>query len=174
MRAAYLTAVAFVLGVSVIAASAIFMQGRNAYGTEDRAHQEILQTAITLCGDLMDGGTATDMAVQGRINAELAALARVLAALDVDGTAEINIAEWTNVAQEHLPYDRADTRECRMRIFEGLLARIYPNTQASPGEQTISGSNVVSGSVNTTIDGDCNFPAINNSGNISIDMERCR
>jgi len=87
---------------------------------------EIISTAADrICGLAQMAGTTSDTTLQGSVRAEIAGLARKMVEADAVLNAGSVTTAYQNVMQKDLPVYLKNIQDCRLRVFETLVERMW-------------------------------------------------
>ncbi|MFN3253829.1 hypothetical protein [Roseibium album] len=105
---------------------ALCFLGSQAIGQEmdKKAVGMIMEAASGICGEIANKGSSTAFSAEGEGVAELKGLAKKLATLGIDAGIQFSDEKYIGVLREELSSERVDARNCRLNVFEQLLATI--------------------------------------------------
>lgn len=115
-----------------VVAVALLVQASAVQALDGRTLALINESANDICGSIDRDGGGSSTAIEGNISAELSGLARRLADAGIDGSARLESDDYSNVVRQELGSELANTRECRLRVFEMLVDRVESSLQPEP------------------------------------------
>jgi hypothetical protein len=135
------------------------------------ALKEIADTADHLCGFISQSGSKSKTEIAGDVKAELSGLAKKLANLGVTGTGTFEESQYEGVLQEQLSDNLKDIRQCKLKIFDDLQAKLIvssaaPSAARNPNAIYQYGESVgeVQGAVISQANGIVTFQTVHTSG----------
>jgi hypothetical protein len=104
-----------------------------AWGDTPAALTAIADTADRICGIVATQGETQSSKVAGEVKAELSGLARRLASVGVSGAGDITSSSYQGVLQQDLPTTLRDVRDCKLKVFDRLVATVLPGVVVPSG-----------------------------------------
>jgi hypothetical protein len=116
------------------------------------ALKAITDTADRICGVVAAAGESQSVKVTGDLKAQLSGLAKRLADLGISGTGSFDADNYVGVLQSDLPTALGSLRECKLKVFDKLEAKLITGTGTAP-TSTATASPVIPDADSDWVDG---------------------